>query len=154
MAQSLRAFPQYQNITTMDAPTGNSTSHALYLKAEKRYARGLTFLVSYAFAKSISDVTFTNTDLASPQDQYNRRAEKSIADVDVPQRLTASFSYDWQGRRASKTINGTTTSILCDGDDVVLETSGGVLTGTVQGPEKDTQFLQGVAASGRVVLRR
>ena len=59
-----------------------------------RYARGLTCLVSYAFAKAISDVTFTNTDLAGPQDQYNRRAEKSITDVDVPQRLTTSFSYE------------------------------------------------------------
>jgi Carboxypeptidase regulatory-like domain/TonB dependent receptor len=94
LAQSLRAFPQYQGITTADAPTGNSTYHALYLKAEKRFARGLTFLIAYAFAKSISDVTFTNTDLATPQDQYNRRAEKSIADVDVPQRLTVSFSYE------------------------------------------------------------
>jgi hypothetical protein len=94
LAQSLRAFPQYQGITTMDAPTGNSTYHALYLKAEKRYARGLTFLIAYAFAKSISDVSFTNADLALPQDQYNRRAEKSIADVDVPQRLTISFSYE------------------------------------------------------------
>jgi hypothetical protein len=94
LAQSLRAYPQYQNITTLDAPTGNSTYHALYLKAEKRYARGLTFLVSYALAKAISDVTFTNADLAGPQDQYNRRAEKSITDVDVPQRLAVSFSYE------------------------------------------------------------
>lgn len=94
LAQSLRAFPQYQGITTLDAPTGNSTYHALYLKAEKRYARGLTFLVSYALAKAISDVTFTNADLSAPQDQYNRRAEKSITDVDVPQRLAVSFSYE------------------------------------------------------------
>src|SRR5262249_46378202 len=76
------------------SPSGNSTYHALFLKAEKRYARGLTFLVSYAFAKTIDDVSFTNADLAAPQDQFNRKAEKSIGDVDVPQRLSVSFSYE------------------------------------------------------------
>jgi Carboxypeptidase regulatory-like domain len=94
LAQSLRAFPQYQGISDLASPSGNSTYHALFLKAEKRYARGLTFLISYALAKSIDDVSFTNADLAAPQDQFNRRAEKSIGNVDVPQRLTVSFSYE------------------------------------------------------------
>src|SRR4029453_8361200 len=62
LAQALRAFPQYQNIATMASPSGNSTYHALFLKAEKRYARGLTFLISYALAKTIDDVSFTNAD--------------------------------------------------------------------------------------------
>ncbi len=43
---------------------------------------------------AFQDVTFTNADLAPPQDQYNRRAEKSITDIDVPQRLTMSFASD------------------------------------------------------------
>ena len=94
LAQSLRAFPQYQNVSLLDAPTGNSTYHALFLKSEKRFSSGLQFLVSYALAKNITDVTFTNVDLAAPQDQFNRRAERSISDVDVPQRLTASFIYE------------------------------------------------------------
>jgi len=42
----------------------------------------------------MDDVSFTNADLAAPQDQYNRRAEKSLGDNDVPQRLTMSFSYE------------------------------------------------------------
>jgi hypothetical protein len=94
LAQSLRAFPQYQTITTMDSPAGNSTYHALFLKAEKRFARGLQFLASYAFTKAISDIAFMNVDLARPQDQYNRRAEKSLSDVDVPQRFNLSFTYE------------------------------------------------------------
>jgi hypothetical protein len=93
LAQSLREFPQYQTVTVFDTPTGNNTYHALFLKAEKRFSRGLQFLVSYAMSKSIGDLSFTNTDLARPQDQFNRRAEKSISNVNVPQRFTASFSY-------------------------------------------------------------
>ncbi len=108
LAQSLRAFPQYQTITTLDVPSGNSTYHALFLKAEKRFSRGLQFLVSYALSKAISDISFTNVDLARPQDQYNRRAEKSISDVDVPQRLAASFSYDLPGRRGNLLLSGWT----------------------------------------------
>src|SRR5437763_16753719 len=42
----------------------------------------------------MSDVTFGTPALAPPQDQFNRRAEKALADVDVPQRLTASYTYE------------------------------------------------------------
>ncbi|MFN7936542.1 MAG: hypothetical protein U0R19_24685 [Bryobacteraceae bacterium] len=108
LAQALRAFPQYQTITTLDVPSGNSTYHALFLKAEKRFSNGLQFLVSYAFSKAISDISFTNVDLARPQDQYNRRVEKAISDVDVPQRLAASFSYDLPGWRKNIVLSGWT----------------------------------------------
>ena len=94
LTQALRAFPQYLNVSMTDSPTGNSTYHALFIKTEKRLSRGLHFLASYAVSKTISDVSFTNQELGVPQDQYNRRAEKSITDVDVPQRLIASFSYE------------------------------------------------------------
>ncbi|MCC6291354.1 MAG: TonB-dependent receptor [Bryobacterales bacterium] len=94
LAQSLRMFPQYADVDTINTPTGNSTYHALLLKSQKRFSNGLQFLVSYAFSKTLTDVSFTPGELNAPQDQYNRRAEKSIADVDVPQRLIATYSYD------------------------------------------------------------
>ncbi len=106
LAQSLRAFPQYLTVTTLDAPSGNSTYNALFLKSEKRFSRGMQFLVSYALSKSISDISFTNIDLARPQDQFNRRAEKGLSDVDIPQRLTASFSYDLPLARRNRILGG------------------------------------------------
>ena len=93
LAQSLRAFPQYAGVTSFNTPTGNSTYHALFLRAQKRFANGLQFLFSYAFSKTLSDVGFSGSDLSAPQDQYNRRAEKSLADIDLPQRLVMSYSY-------------------------------------------------------------
>lgn len=42
--------------------------------------------------------------------------------------LTASFSYDALNRRAGKTINGTTTTYLYDGWDIIKETTDGVTT--------------------------
>jgi hypothetical protein len=95
LAQSLRAFPQYMRITTFDAPTGNSTYHGLLVKSEKRLRHGLQFLVAYAFEKTISDVHISGDgDLAGPQDQFNRRAEKALANSHVPQTLTVSFTYE------------------------------------------------------------
>lgn len=106
LAQSLRAFPHYLTITTLDAPSGNSTYNAMFVKSEKRFSNGIQFLVSYAVSKNISDVSFTNLDLARPQDQYNRQAEKGITDVDTPQRLAASFSYDLPFARQNRLLGG------------------------------------------------
>jgi YD repeat-containing protein len=46
--------------------------------------------------------------------------------------LTASFSYDALNRRTSKTINGTVTSFVYDGWDIVQETKAGVKTNYVR----------------------
>jgi hypothetical protein len=97
LAQALRPYPQYQGITTYQTPTGNSTYHALLVKAEKRMSNGLQFLVSYAFSKTLSDISFASEPdgaHSAPQDQYNRRAEKSLADADRPNRLVVTYIYE------------------------------------------------------------
>jgi hypothetical protein len=93
LAQALRPFPQYLTITTQEAPTGNSSYHALYLKSERRLSHGLQYLVAYQITKCLSDVTFINTEVPV-QDQYNRRAQKGLCNTDTPQRLTTSFTYE------------------------------------------------------------
>jgi RHS repeat-associated protein len=55
---------------------------------------------------------------------YQWDARNRLVSLSGPS-LLASFSYDALGRRASKTINGMTTSYLYDGDDIVKETDGG-----------------------------
>src|SRR5205823_2701753 len=57
--------------------------------------------------------------------------------------LTTGYSYDWQGRRATKTVNGTTTSFLCEGDDVVSEITGGSTVSTLHGPFTDMPLARG-----------
>jgi hypothetical protein len=94
LAQALRAFPQYQGINTLDAPTGNSTYHALLVKAEKRLSHGLQLLASYAVSKALSDVSLEETGYAGPQDQFNLRAEKALASTDIPQTLVLSYTYE------------------------------------------------------------
>lgn len=102
LAQALRPYPQYGNIQTFSSPTGNSTYNAFLLKVEKRFSNGLQFLVSYSVSKTLTDVGFgafgntnwaTPSGAAGPQDQFNRRAEKSLANTDIPQVLILSYTY-------------------------------------------------------------
>src|SRR5262249_50958259 len=58
VAQALRPFPQYTTIDTWSGAgdhSGHSTYHALILKLDKRFARGLTFTTSYVFSKLLTD---------------------------------------------------------------------------------------------------
>jgi RHS repeat-associated protein len=57
--------------------------------------------------------------------------------------LTASFGYRQDGTRTSKTVNGSTTSYLLDGDSILKETTGGVATDVFQGPGVDAVLKRG-----------
>ena len=93
LAQALRAFPQYQSIIN-EIPIGNSTYNALILKSEKRLSHGIQFLASYTISKNLTDVGTSDNALPAPQDQYDRRFEKSVSQTDIPRVL--NLTYLWQ----------------------------------------------------------
>ncbi len=84
--QLLRPYPQFLNITRATPAFGNSVYHSLQMKFQKRMTKGLTALVSYTFAKNIGDIS-------PAQNNYNRQAERAVAEFDVPHRLTTTFAY-------------------------------------------------------------
>ena len=105
--QLLRPFPQYGNFNQEDNSftpdrTGNSTYHAMQVGVEKRFAQGLSFLVSYTVSKNITDADsagpgvsgFIGTGSFIGQNSYNRSAEKAVSQLDTPQSLVASFFYE------------------------------------------------------------
>jgi hypothetical protein len=105
--QLLRPFPQYGQFNQEDNSftpdrTGNSTYHAMQAGLEKRFAQGLSFLVSYTVSKNITDADsagpgvsgFIGTNSFIGQNSYNRRAEKAVSQLDTPQSLVASFFYE------------------------------------------------------------
>jgi hypothetical protein len=94
VAQALRPYPQYLDITNNTNPNGNSTYHALQTKLEKRMSGGLTGIVGYAWSKTISDGDIQAGGGPGGQTFYNRRLEKAVADIDVPQALSISFLYE------------------------------------------------------------
>ena len=57
--------------------------------------------------------------------------------------LTASFIYDGLGRRKSKTINGTTTGVWYDGNDVYAELTGAIPLATyIRGLSIDEPYIR------------
>jgi len=102
--QRLRPFPQYNNVTQVGLPWGNSTYHALNLRAEKRFSRGLNFLTNYTFSKFIDDIDATSElGLEAPYTHVElRKLDKSLAGSHLGQRLVTSAVYElpWgKGRR-------------------------------------------------------
>lgn len=71
---------------------GYSNYRAFQGKAEIRAWRGLSMLVSYAFAKSIDNLSGDNQGYAS-QDPNNNNGEKGVSDYDVKHRMVSSVNY-------------------------------------------------------------
>ena len=61
---------------------------------------------------------------------------------------TASYTYDYQGRRTSKTVGGVTTKYLYDGLNLISEVTAGATTRYVFGPSIDEPLA--LYASGAV----
>jgi hypothetical protein len=116
--QALRPFPQYGDFNQEDNSftpdrTGNSTYHAMQASVNKRFAQGLSFLVSYTVSKNITDADsagpgvggFVGTNSFIGQNSYNRSAEKAVSELDTPQSLVASFFYELPVGRGKKFLN-------------------------------------------------
>ena len=79
---------------------GNSNYHSLQAKAERRMARGLTFLTAYTWAKSLSGpqdqggLIGNGSFIGNPQDFYNLRNEHSLSGFDVTQRFVQTVVWD------------------------------------------------------------
>jgi len=71
---------------------GYSNYNALQGKLEIRNWRGLSLLSSYAFAKSIDNLSGDNQGFSS-QDPNNNNAEKGVSDYDVKHRFVNSLNY-------------------------------------------------------------
>jgi hypothetical protein len=89
----------------------NSTYHAGQLALSKRYSKGLSFLASYTFSKSLDYVSTFNVAGSAPrlaagendlaQDPFNLRAEHGPSLFDARHRLTLSGGFEVPFHRAS-----------------------------------------------------
>ena len=116
--QLLRPFPQYGTFNQEDNSftpdrTGNSTYNAMQLQVNKRFAQGLSFLVSYTVSKNITDADsagpgvsgFIGTNSFIGENSYNRKAEKAVSQLDTPQSLVTSFFYELPVGRGKRYLN-------------------------------------------------
>jgi hypothetical protein len=113
--QLLRPYPQYNGFSMQSPPNRNSIYHSAQVKLEKRFGRGGTILGAYTWSKLITD-TDTLTGWLEPaggaggvQDNYNIRAERSLALYDTPHRAVISYIVDLpfgKGQSIGKNVTG------------------------------------------------
>jgi hypothetical protein len=92
---SRRPFP-YITPTNYDTSAGNSNYNALQVAVNRRTGKGLTYLVSYTWSKSIDlacsgDYGAEGCEL---QNAYNPRGDRSVSGFDLTHSFTGSFTYE------------------------------------------------------------
>jgi len=96
-AQLLRPYPHFLDVTSQNASAAYSTYHALQVKVEKRYAKGLTLLTSYTYSKMMDlntgDWSGETLGGGGIQDSNNRRADWSVSSLDQTHRLSVNAVY-------------------------------------------------------------
>jgi hypothetical protein len=110
-AQSLRPFPQFQNVQILDPNIGASKYNGVNVGIQKRYARGLQFQANYTWAKFEDNADGRNELAGFPGDNsftdyYNPQSRWGLSGNDIRHRLIVSGLYQLpigHGRRFSPT---------------------------------------------------
>lgn len=121
--QNMLPYPQFEALSTNNAPYGNSIYHALQAQFEKRLTHGLQVQASYTWAKTIDDSSVVDGNTAylsggmnpGPVDPNNLKLERSISGFDVPQSLTLGYVYALpfgRGRQFGATTNRVVDAII------------------------------------------
>jgi len=84
-----RRFPQYPAITYLTNGAGHQY-HSLTLEAERRFRRGLSYQLSWVWARDIGDLERGE----SPENAYDRRRERGVW-LDIPtHRVSGNLIYE------------------------------------------------------------
>jgi len=87
LAQSLRPYPQFGNITVMGAPLGNTWFDSLQTKLTKRVSHGLDLFGTFVWEKEL-----TNTE-GYVNNFANRSLQKTFSNQSQPLALVVAFNY-------------------------------------------------------------
>lgn len=93
---SRRPFPTFGNIS-YNEPASNANFNSLQLRAERRYAQGLTLLGSYTWSKSIDDHSGWTGAGDNNQAQNNHdwvKTMRGLSNFDLRHRLALSYIYE------------------------------------------------------------
>ena len=108
VAQALLPYPQFAGggVSNIYAYVGKSSYNALQVTATRRLAKGLGFLISYSFQKTLSNTDGANYYYGgSVQDVYNRKLDKSVAGFDHTQCLRLTWIYELPLGKGQRWIN-------------------------------------------------
>jgi hypothetical protein len=83
----------FGNINQVNS-VGNSSYNALWVTFDKHYSRGLQFLASYSYAKSLDYNSLSTGETYVLQNAYNPRGDYGPSEFDVRHRFVLSGSYE------------------------------------------------------------
>ena len=106
--QARRPFPQFGNVTWINPSIGNSTYNGGFIRAEKRFGRGFSFLAHYTWSKFIDDVEASQEfgSTGSYMDAYNRRLDKGLSGSDVPHHVVVTLMYEVPKFKGNRFVDG------------------------------------------------
>ena len=99
IAQSLRPFPQYQNVQILDPNIGASKFNGVNVGLQKRYSQGLQLQANYTYSK-FEDNAESYIELAGYPgdntftDYYNPKSRWGLSGNDIRHRLIVSGVYE------------------------------------------------------------
>lgn len=97
VAQALRPYPQYTNVTESYPHNSNSSYHSAQVTMTRRFSGGLGVLGAYTWSKAISQANDTALQIGwngAVQDQFNRGLERSIAAYHIPHVFRLTWLYE------------------------------------------------------------
>jgi hypothetical protein len=89
------------------ATDGNPAYHALQATLSRRFSRGVTYSIAYAFAKALDESG--RGDAANDwglQDPFDRRGNRGLGDNDIRHRLVASWVWELPVLRGQRHLAG------------------------------------------------
>jgi hypothetical protein len=97
-AQLRRPYPQFTDVVLIAQPLGNSNYHAMNIKVDKRYSRGLHFQTNYTWARGLDDVESRGELGGNPgnasANAYDRRADRGLSGNSISHRWISAVVYD------------------------------------------------------------
>ncbi len=95
------------DVRVLRRPSGNSQYLGGFFRVERRFAQGLSVLVSYTVSKLIEDTNGkASSRYALPQDGVSVEDIRGLSVQDIPQKLVATFQYELPVGR-NKAVLGT-----------------------------------------------
>ncbi|MFN3322861.1 MAG: TonB-dependent receptor domain-containing protein [Bryobacteraceae bacterium] len=112
----LRPMPHFNgaSVGTSEPPIGDSVYHALQLKWEKRFSRGLTMLTHYTWSKMIDNISHTSGNVnwlgggTAIQNIWDLRSERALSAHDIAHRVVLTGAWQMpfgRGKRFGSSWN-------------------------------------------------
>ncbi|HSP66730.1 MAG TPA: TonB-dependent receptor [Bryobacteraceae bacterium] len=105
VAQSLRPFPQFTDITVTGAPLGKTWYDSFQMKATKRLSHGLDFTMNYTYSKELQLGAESDTGGGVINDILNRNSNKQLSSNSRPHWLVIATNYTVQKYFGNKALN-------------------------------------------------